>query len=479
MRKMKTGLAGALVVLAVGLLCAWPAPATAQTTEPPVTEPPVTEPPVTEPPATEPPETETPSTANPPRYIGDLLKAGDLTQEQADQMRTAGYGWGEIRIATRLAQQILAANTDGTLTFADALKQVTDARAAGKGWGQIAADNNLKIGGLVGNRKGPAAPVGPEAKANEVDGDEEVAPDPTNPPAFITKLVEAQVVTQDQVNAMLASGYGWGEVRIATLLSQKIAANSNGALTFADALKQVTDARAAGKDFGQIAADNNLKIGRLVGNRKGPAAPVGPEAQANEVDGDEEVAPDPANPPAFITKLVEAQVVTQDQVNSMLAAGYGWGEVRIATLLSQKIAANSNGTLTFADALKQVTDARAAGKDFGQIATDNNLKIGDLVRHQKAGDAATAKGKKPGIFARMGRALGFGRSADKPAKLATVDKPEAAAKGVRGDKPERPERVVKAERPERPERPAQPERPERPERPSRPDKPERPERGPR
>ena len=364
MRKMKTGLAGALVVLAVGLLCAWPAPATAQTTEPPVTEPPVTEPPVTEPPATEPPETETPSTANPPRYIGDLLKAGDLTQEQADQMRTAGYGWGEIRIATRLAQQILAANTDGTLTFADALKQVTDARAAGKGWGQIAADNNLKIGGLVGNRKGPAAPVGPEAKANEVDGDEEVAPDPTNPPAFITKLVEAQVVTQDQVNAMLASGYGWGEVRI-------------------------------------------------------------------------------------------------------------------ATLLSQKIAANSNGTLTFADALKQVMDARAAGKDFGQIAADNNLKVGDLVRHQKAGDATTAKGKKPGFFARVGRALGFGRSADKTAKPATVDKPETSAKAVQGDKPERParpERVAKAERPERPERPAQPERPERP---ARPERPERPERGPR
>jgi hypothetical protein len=364
MRKIKIGLGGALVVLAVGLLCAWPAPVTAQTTEPPETPPPA------ETLAGDDTPTETPSTANPPRYIGELLKAGDLTQEQVDQMRTASYGWGEIRLATRLAQQI-AANSDGTLAFVDALKQVMDARAAGKGWGQIAADNNLKIGGLVGNRK---------------------------------------------------------------------------------------------------AAGNA---------RKGPAAQVGTEARASEVDGDEEVSPDPANPPAFISKLVEAQVVTQEQVNTMLAGGYGWGEVRIATLLSQRIAANSNGTLTFADALKQVTDARAAGKDFGQIAADNNLKVGDLVRHQKAGDATTAKGKKPGFFARVGRALGFGRSADKTAKPATVDKPETSAKAVQGDKPERParpERVAKAERPERPERPAQPERPERP---ARPERPERPERGPK
>ncbi|MCL5280556.1 MAG: hypothetical protein M1376_11680 [Planctomycetes bacterium] len=373
MRKMKISLGGALLVLAVVLLCAGPAPVMAQTTtEPPETG--VTDPPPTESPAgdqAEPPETEAPSTANPPTYIGELLKAGDLTQEQVDQMRTAGYGWGEIRLATLLARQIVAANTDGTLTFADALKQVTDARAAGKGFGQIAADNNLKIGGLVGKRnaagnaqKGSAAPKG--------------------------NKVQAQI-------------------------------------------------------------------------------------QAENVDGDEEVGPDPAHPPAFITKLVENQVVTQEQVNTMLASGYGWGEVRIATLLSQELANNSGGTLTFADALKQVMDARAAGKGFGQIAAENNLKIGDLVRHQKAGDATTGKGKKLGFFARIGRALGFGRSADRTETTATMVKSQASAKSMKGDKPER---AMKAERPERPEKPAQPDRPERPERLSRPDRPERPERGP-
>ncbi len=370
MRKMKIGLGGALLVLAVALLCAGPASVTAQTTtEPPetgVTDPPPAEPPAgneTEPPETEPPETETPSTAHPPAYIGELLKAGDLTQEQVDQMRTTGYGWGEIRLATLLAQRLVGTNGDGTPTFADALKQVMDARAAGKGWGQIAADNNLKIGGLVGKRS------------------------------------------------------------------------------------------AAGNTQKGSAAQKGTKV----------------QAQTEDVDGEEEVGPDPAHPPAFITKLVESQVVTQDQVNSMLTAGYGWGEVRIATALSQKIAENSGGTLTFADALKQVMDARAAGKDFGQIAADNNLKVGDLVRHQKVGDATTTKTKKPGFFARVGRALGFGRSADKPDKTAAVDKPQAGAKGIKADKPERPAKV---------ERAAKVERPQRPEKAVRPDKPERPEKGP-
>jgi hypothetical protein len=284
MCKINISLGCALVVLAVGLLCASPALVAAQT-DPPQTG-------VTDPPPTE-DETEMPSTANPPRYIGELVESMDLTQEQVDLMRTAGYGWGEVRLVTLLARQI-AANSEGTLTFADALTQVMDARAAGKGFGQIAADNSLKIGGLVGKRK--------------------------------------------------ATG----------------------------------DAQ------------------------KGSAAQKGNEARTwmGTVGR-------PAKPPAFISKLVEDQVVTQEQVNTMLTAGYGWGEVRIATLLAQRIAANSNGTLTFDAALAQVMAARAEGKGFGQIAADNNLKVGELVRHQKPADATTAKTKKAGFFARVGRAPGF------------------------------------------------------------------------
>jgi hypothetical protein len=371
MRKIKIGLGGALVVLAVGLLCAWPAPVTAQTTEPPETE--VTDPQPPETPVGDETGTETPSTVNPPAYIGELLKVGDLTQEQVDQMRTTDYGWGEIRLATLLARQILAASSDETLTFADVLKQVMDARAAGKGFGEIAADNNLKIGGLVGKRNAA--------------GD-----------------------------------------------TQK----------------------------GSVAQKGNKVL-----------------TQAEDVDGDEEVGPNPVNPPAFIREMVQAQVVTQEQVNTMLTAGYGWGEVRLASLMAQRMAANSNETLTFDAALAQVMAAHAEGKDFGEIAADNNLKVGDLVRHQKAVDT-TAKGKKLGFFARIGRALGFGRSADKTESPvgATRNLREGSPRALQGDKPERPvraERAVRAERPERPERPARVERPERPERPARPERPERPE----
>ena len=252
---------------------------------------------------------------------------------------------------------------------------------------------------------------------------------------------------------------------------------------------------ADGKGFGEIATDNNLKIGGLVGNRKGAAdaqqglaAQRGSRTRAGEADGDEEVTPDPTNPPAFIREMVRAQVVTQEQVNTMLTAGYGWGEVRIAALMAQQMVANSNGTLTFADALAQIMAARAAGKDFGQIATENNMKVGDLVGKKGAGksqgDSATRAGtgtpnaKRPGFFARLGRALGFGRSVNKAESPVGVTRnlQEGSPKAAQGDQPDSPvqtARAVRAQRPEKPETPARLERPERPERPSRPEKPEK------
>lgn len=157
MGKVKFRLNCALLLLAAGLLGLVALPATAQTTPPPGTT------------ATNPPETSdgtagedtgTPSTAHPPAYIGDLLKAGNLKQAQVDQMRTGGMGWGEIRIATRLAEQI-AANSSGSLTFDAALSQVLADRAGGQGWGEIAAANKLKVGDLVNDKKaGDAAKNG-------------------------------------------------------------------------------------------------------------------------------------------------------------------------------------------------------------------------------------------------------------------------------------------------------------------------------
>jgi hypothetical protein len=213
-----------------------------------------------------------------------------------------------------------------------------------------------------------------------------------------------------------------------------------------------------------------------------------------EVDEDDAGTPSTANPPAYIGELMTVTELKQEQVDQMRASGLGWGEIRIATQLAEQMAANSKGTLTFDATLAQVLAARAEGKGFGEIAAANNLKVSQLVGNQKADDspkgaaaksggktsatATAAKEKKPGFFARVGRFLGLGRSADKPVKPGTVEKPQSSAQALQTNKPERPVQLERGVRPEKVERPQRPDRPERPDKVERPSRPERPERGP-
>jgi len=204
-----------------------------------------------------------------------------------------------------------------------------------------------------------------------------------------------------------------------------------------------------------------------------PETPVTDPQPPDAVDGDEAGAPNTANPPAYIGELMKVTELKQAQVDQMRTDGLGWGEVRIATLLAEKIAANSGGTLAFDAALAQVLAARAEGKGFGQIAAENNLKVGELVKNggKKGGDAekgsagstggASVKGKKPGFFARIGRFLGFGKSADKSSKPASVETSQASVKDAKGSKLERPARFDRSAKLEKPERPARPEKPEK------------------
>jgi hypothetical protein len=198
------------------------------------------------------------------------------------------------------------------------------------------------------------------------------------------------------------------------------------------------------------------------------ASVTDPETGA-DMEGEDPAGPSTANPPAYIGELMKATELKQAQIDQMRAAGMGWGEVRISTRLAEKIAADSSSTLTFDAALEKVLAERAAGKGFGQIASENNLKLGELLKKggkEGAGGQETAtasKEKKPGLFARFGRFLGFGKSADRPSRPATVDGAGALAKG---GKPERFDRSAKVERPEKlskPERPAKPEKPDKPE----------------
>lgn len=206
-----------------------------------------------------------------------------------------------------------------------------------------------------------------------------------------------------------------------------------------------------------------------------------------------------SNPPAYIHDLVEGSDLTREQVDQMRANGAGWGNIKIAAYLAEAIAAKSADTdtpLKFDDALALVLAARAEDMGFGEIAKENDLKIGQLNRNRsqvqepadgdgqemqdavQAGEAIQVRGKKRGLLARIGGMLGFGRArrAEKAERALRV---AASAKKEKAEKPERPSRPQKAERPERPERLEKPAKPEKPERPARPEKPEKPERGPR
>ena len=184
----------------------------------------------------------------------------------------------------------------------------------------------------------------------------------------------------------------------------------------------------------------------------------------SEVDGDDAQTPSSANPPRYIGGLLKPEGLQQAQVDQMRADGWGWGEIRLAVLLAQQMA--TDGTKeSFDAALEQIKAARAEGKGFGEIAAEGNLKVGQLVGNKKAGvssdTGSAAKTRKPGFFARLGKALGFGRSADKPAKPGTVEKSPGSAKAMSMGKPER---SVRAER-IRPEKPVRLEKPSRPEKP--------------
>jgi hypothetical protein len=282
---------------------------------------------------------------------------------------------------------------------------------------------------------------------------------------------------------MRTDGTDWGHIVIATLLAERIAADSDGLLTFDAALTEVLNARAEGKDFGEIANENDLKLGRVLGNQD--------SSNSN-------------NPPPFITQLMEKTKLRQEQMEQMRNEGAGWGNIMIATRLAERIAADSKGELTFDEALTSVLDARAEGKGFGQIAHQNELKVGRVVGNGNKTSAAFSYGpgeavdapnlnqnqeririknqeKKQNIFGRLTTMLGFGRKE----RLEKPSKPEKLERMQRSEKPERPGKLEKPERPERPEklerpeRPEKPERPERPEKPAKPEKPEKPERGPR
>ena len=312
------------------------------------------------------------------------------------------------------------------------------------------------------------------------------APEPegTNQQEFISELIETTDLTQDQVDQMLSDGLGWGEIVIATRLAEVIADDSGDPLSFDDALASVLESYNDDKDFGEIAQEHDLKLGRVIG--RGNVSGTGNSS------------------PPFMSRLIDTTGLTAEQAEQMRLNGAGWGNIMIATRLAERITADSEGELTFAEALTSVLNARAEGKGFGQIAHQNELKVGRVVGNGNKTSAAFSYGpgeagdapnlnqnqeririknqeKKQNIFGRFVNMLGFGRKEkpEKPPKVERLEKPSKPGKIEKPQRPEKPEKPEKLEKPERPERPEKPEKPEKPERPARPEKPEKPERGPR
>jgi len=210
----------------------------------------------------------------------------------------------------------------------------------------------------------------------------------------------------------------------------------------------------------------------------------------------EEETPDATNPPPYMVELLENSELTQEQVDQMRADGTGWGNIKIATSLAEQLVeknAENDPPLLFEAALAQILAARAEGMGFGEIAQENDLKIGQLMRNRnraqepiqgdgleaeegvQAGKAVQTRGKKRGLFSRLAGFLGFGKAnrpdkAERPVKLAGSGKPEGIERPEKPGKPDRPDRPQKLEKPERPEkleRPAKFERPEKPQKPPR------------
>ena len=155
-----------ILIIAAATLLLLPALSIAQTTGEPAAETPE--------PGTEP---VTPNADNPPPFIHDLMENSELTLDQMSQMRADGYGWGNIKLATELAEQLVSqgANTTSPLTFDAALSQIMTDRAQDMGFGEIAAKYGLKIGDLNRNGKPDAAAKSAGAGLNKPDKPERTA----------------------------------------------------------------------------------------------------------------------------------------------------------------------------------------------------------------------------------------------------------------------------------------------------------------
>ena len=113
----------------------------------------------------------------------------------------------------------------------------------------------------------------------------------------------------------------------------------------------------------------------------GPAwAQTPEEPDTTDVEVTLEEPADPVNPPPFIVSLLDATELTPEQLEQMRTDGAGWGNIRIAALLAERIAADSEDATTWTAHVSVGNGERAS------VATDLSLPNHFVIAVEVQGD---------------------------------------------------------------------------------------------
>ena len=142
----------------------------------------------------------------------------------------------------------------------------------------------------------------------------------------------------------------------------------------------------------------------------------------------------------------------------MRTSGLGWGEIKIAISLAQKIStaeATPKPRCRSGRSWTACSPSVSQGMGWGEIAQANGFKLGEIVGKGQAKKEVTVAPTEP---------------ATTGTETMTNVKPERAGKLNKPEKTEKPVKMEKAERPEKPEKPEKPARAEQPDKPEKPEK---------
>ena len=148
--------------------------------------------------------------------------------------------------------------------------------------------------------------------------------------------------------------------------------------------------------------------------------------EAKQLDADAARASNTSDGQRRVTERIASQFNVQPSVVTDLRnRKLGFGGATIALALSQELM-KRDSTLSQQAALERIVDQRQAGKGWGVIAHELDLKLGHVVSDLKKAGKATEQ---------------------------IAGKPEKVAKADKGEKPGKPEKIEKIEKPARAEKP--------------------------